>query len=220
VDRNDFANFDYVAADRMIIEGRAAFSASSLVLVPWSQSIGGPIADAAATLQAVYRVCHTSGEWIEIAVDVPVVTKKGTPSDKAAFGSRTEGLGYIYRELLSIGRLDAREVSGRDDTDYEPPPPQVAAQGAAAVAQAAQQQPTAQSDTGAVQLAGEYIAQVKAIESAAAVDGADLADLLRALEAIPAAAAGANLGEALQGVACAYNPVVTALRARIAEAAA
>jgi len=238
LDRNDFANFDYVAADRMIIAAREALLTAGLALVPWALHLGQPGVESlagkhmhAATLQCVYRLVHSSGEWIEVAYDVPVITKAGTPLDKATFGAMTEGLGYAYRGLLSIGRLSASEVpadvSSRDDTDYEPQPPAVAVQGAAAVAtaaqqqasppqqSAAQQQPAAQADTGAGQLAGEYIAQVKALEAAAAVDGANLAGLLEQLEQIPAAAAQGNLGNALQMVAAAYNPVVTALRERL-----
>jgi hypothetical protein len=125
VDRNAFAQFDYVSADRLIMAGRAAMASAGLALVPVSHDLTEGRGGSFATLRTVYRLVHESGQSLELTYEVPAVTGKGKPEDKATFGAMTESLGYAYRGLLAIGRLDQSEVSiaGRDDTDYTPPPP-------------------------------------------------------------------------------------------------
>ncbi len=167
IDRNTFANFDYVSADRLVIAGRAALLEGGLVLLPMTTQLAPPVGQAVATLRAIYRLAHESGQWLELVYETPVMTGKGKPEDKGTFGSMTENLGYAYRGVLGIGRLDKDEVtdvSGRDDSDYTPAPPP---------------SQTKQQPSGAQQLADEYagaIASATTIQQLQAV-GASIANV-------------------------------------------
>ena len=210
VDYNQFANFDYVSADRMIIAGRNALMQSNLALVSRSQVLREGYGSSAATLSTTYRLVHSSGEWVDFTFESPVVTKKGTPEDKGTFGACTESLGYMYRGLLSIGRLDPREVedvSSRDDRDHsgsrddrrdETPPASIRSR--------------ASDGDG---LADEFIAQIQKL---AAADPS--LEVLRELEQIPPTIKRLNFSpEEYRRLVDAYNGVIIPLRDKLGIAA-
>ena len=116
--------FMYVPADEVVIVGRSALNDVQCGLFPLSEDFETitPIDDkcggAVAVVRCKWIVIHESGATYEFSTDVPVVPERGRSSgwsraaDKACFGSRTEALGYAYRDLLSIPREDAPDVSG------------------------------------------------------------------------------------------------------------
>lgn len=132
--RNTQQNYKYATAEDVIAEGREALSEAKLVLLPVSTRfvpIEGDLdanAGAIGYLDIVYMLVHApSGHTHEIRCQehvCPTRTRDGywaRPLDKAIFAARTEGLGYLIRELLLIPRQDAPDVSGRGDSDERPP---------------------------------------------------------------------------------------------------
>lgn len=237
LDRNDYANFDYVSADRMILAGREALSAAGLALLPVGQELASaesaPAGKSAhvyvAKLRSLYRLVHESGQFLDLAYDLPVVTKKGTPEDKATFGAMTESLGYVYRGLLSIGRFDGRDmgtvdVNGRDDTDYEPasrrppssprrPPPSSRRPLPSSRPRRRSDPPPPSEDYrgSAAQLADEFI------ESIRRFDGCEpTRENLAELERIPPAVRDANLPRSeFKRIVDVYNPIKLDLQERL-----
>ena len=197
VDYNDFAKFDYVAADRMIMAGREALTSCGLVLVPLAAEIKPAVGDCAGVLRTEYELIHRSGQSVSVIFESPIVTKKGTPADKAGFGAATESLGYAYRGVLSIGRLDPREiadVSSRDDRTYQPAP------APAPIGAPKYNAPPADTD-----LADQFAASIRKF----AADGN-----LDELQRLPKAISGVQLdGAAKQDLIALYNSNVIPLRA-------
>lgn len=125
---NKFHAYRYASAEEVIIVGREALNENDCFLSPVSEDFVPitPIDDkcggAIALGKMKFVVTHApSGAQHEFTTDVPVVAERGKssgwsrPADKAMFGARTEALGYAYRDLLSIPREDAPDVSGRAD---------------------------------------------------------------------------------------------------------
>lgn len=122
--KHDHFQFWYVPADEVVMVGREALNEVGCGLFPLNEDFEtiAPIDDkcggAVAVLRCKWYVLHESGERYEFSTDVPVVPERGRNSGwsrdaaKACFGSRTEALGYAYRDLLSIPREDAPDVSG------------------------------------------------------------------------------------------------------------
>lgn len=125
---NKFHGYRYASAEEVIIVGREALNENDCFLLPVAEDFVTitPIDDkcggAIALGKMKFVVTHApSGAQHEFTTDVPVVAERGKnsgwsrPADKAMFGARTEALGYAYRDLLSIPREDAPNVSGRAD---------------------------------------------------------------------------------------------------------
>lgn len=124
---NKFHGYRYASAEEVLIVGREALNSNDCFLAPVSEDFVPitPIDDkcggAIALGKMKFVVTHISGAQHEFTTDVPVVAERGKnsgwsrPADKAMFGARTEALGYAYRDLLSIPREDAPNVSGRAD---------------------------------------------------------------------------------------------------------
>ncbi len=124
---NKFHGYRYASAEEVLIVGREALINNDCFLAPVSEDFVPitPIDDkcggAIALGKMKFVVTHISGAQHEFTTDVPVVAERGKnsgwsrPADKAMFGARTEALGYAYRDLLSIPREDAPNVSGRAD---------------------------------------------------------------------------------------------------------
>lgn len=132
--RNTQHNYNYASAEDVIATARDALACASLALIPLSTKFrlaeGGMEANAGAIgyLDISYRLVHgPTGQVHDIALEEPVCptpSKNGgwaRPLDKAAFAARTEGLGYMLRELLLIPRRDAVDISGRGDDDDDEP---------------------------------------------------------------------------------------------------
>ncbi len=124
--RNEFAKFDYVAADDMVAHARAALNDNGLAvtqenveLLP-ARTPGGEAGEV-PWVRIEYSVSHTSGELRTYFVDRPVVEGKGRPMDKALDSAQTTALSYFLRGLLQIPRSDrSLEVEARDDSAYAP----------------------------------------------------------------------------------------------------
>lgn len=122
--KHEHFNFMYVPADQVAVVGREALNKVGCGLFPETEDFETitPIDDkcggAVAVLRCKWKVIHKSGAEYKFSTDVPVVPERGRNSGwsrdaaKACFGSRTEALGYAYRDLLSIPREDAPDVSG------------------------------------------------------------------------------------------------------------
>jgi hypothetical protein len=123
---NNFHKYKYASAEDILAVGREALQKAGLVMIPITEdfspldTIDDRMGGAVALVRARYRVLHKNGAFFDFTTDVPVVPEKGKasgwsrPADKAAFGSRTEALGYALRDLLLIPREDAPDVSGRE----------------------------------------------------------------------------------------------------------
>lgn len=132
--RNDQHNYRYATAEDVIQEAREALSGAKLALLPVSTAfigVPGSLDDNAGSigyLDIVYLLVHApTGQTHEIKMQehvCPTPSKNGgwaRPLDKAIFAARTEGLGYLLRELLLIPRQDAPDISGRPDADERSP---------------------------------------------------------------------------------------------------
>lgn len=131
---NDHQKFKYASAEDVIAEGREALAEAKLALLPLGGKFrrvdGGIDAHAGAIgyLDITYRLIHApTGQFHDMPLEeavCPVQSQKGgwsRPLDKAIFAARTEGLGYLIRELLLIPRQDAPNISGRRDADEDEP---------------------------------------------------------------------------------------------------
>ena len=108
---NQFARYDYVSAEDMVISAREALHRSGLVIGRKSWSIGDGKA------KSTFFIAHPeSGEEIAGDTEFPVVEKKGNPADKAAATALTTGLGYFLRDVLLLPRFNRGEnMDHRDD---------------------------------------------------------------------------------------------------------
>lgn len=134
---NKHHRYFYASSEQMIDVCRTTLAAAGLAfsLERWTfEPIEGLKNDsgkvAIGRVIVTYRLHHTSGESRTIVTSTFVVPEKGRPPDKAEFAACTENLGYTLRALLLVPRSDDlaadarhrdRDISGRDDRDYEPP---------------------------------------------------------------------------------------------------
>lgn len=73
------------------------------------------------TVGVTYLLAHSSGEWMQLYSETPIIPEKGRPEDKALAGAKTYDLAYLLRALLLIPRVAKEgEVDQRDDNGYEP----------------------------------------------------------------------------------------------------
>ncbi len=125
---NRHHRYYYTSSEYMIEACRATLSQCglSLSLEEWTfepgeaKGVGGK--DAIGRVQLTYCLLHTSGESRPIRTSTFVCPEKGRPPDKAEFAAMTENLAYTLRSVLLVPRNDdlAEDISGRDDSDYEP----------------------------------------------------------------------------------------------------
>jgi hypothetical protein len=137
---NKFHGYKYASAEEVVLVGRDALNANGCALLPDREDFeprdldADKVGGATAILRCSYLVVHASGASYRFSTDVPICPERGRasgwsrPADKATFGARTEALGYAYRDLLSIPREDAPDVSGRGDGAPRPRPAQAPAQ--------------------------------------------------------------------------------------------
>lgn len=127
---NTHHGFKYASAEDVIAVAREALAEADLALLPVSTKFrrsAGTLdenAGACGFLDISYRLIHgASGHAHEMTTEEAVCPQPAKergwvrPLDKAIFAARTEGLGYMLRELLLIPRQDALDVSGRGDAD-------------------------------------------------------------------------------------------------------
>ncbi|AUX33185.1 MULTISPECIES: ERF family protein [Sorangium] len=131
---NTHHGFKYASAEDVIAVAREALAEADLALLPvatkFRRSTGtlDENAGACGFLDISYRLIHgASGHVHEMTTEEAVCPQPAKergwvrPLDKAIFAARTEGLGYMLRELLLIPRQDALDVSGRGDGDDRGP---------------------------------------------------------------------------------------------------
>jgi len=130
--------YDYVSADGTISQTRAILHRHSLVFraggpqVQWlgAQTETKPGKGGTSYEMAVPRALVTigvnlthadTGEQIEETHSLIAEADRGRPIDKAILGVETTLIGYALRGLLNLPRFNnENEVSGRDDTEYDP----------------------------------------------------------------------------------------------------
>lgn len=113
---NGFAKYDYVSAEALIRDSRAALHSAGLVLVPVSLGIVGEGEE--RRLDASWEVRDDEGAVVPVGCAWPVVVEKGRPLDKAIAVARTASLGYLLRDLLLLPRVaheDELDWSGHDE---------------------------------------------------------------------------------------------------------
>lgn len=120
--RNDFGNYDYASSEHMIASCRAALLNHDLVLSasPSPRMIyempGSSDKDCVIASCGFVLVHVESGESAEFCYNIPAITGKGRPLDKAVLGAWTTTLSYFLRDLLLIPRQDENEINKRDDS--------------------------------------------------------------------------------------------------------
>lgn len=131
--RNQFARYDYVSAESMILHCRGALHSAGLTLSAVSSIIAvvdgvhvTPKGGDAMPLMMMHRVwclAHDSGTERTYEQDWPVVVEKGRPLDKAVAGADTASLSYLLRNLLMVPRVEKGTDLNADGRDHEPPAP-------------------------------------------------------------------------------------------------
>ena len=117
---NDFHRYRYASAEAVLGEARAALGAHGLSLIPIASRLVAEKAELGDekwidyTLEVTVRLCHSSGEFMDITREWPVIPEKGRPLDKALAGADTTALAYLCRDLLLLPRVE-EEVDTRDD---------------------------------------------------------------------------------------------------------
>jgi hypothetical protein len=117
---NKFHKYEYATSESLIEEGKVTLGEQGLALLQLDVVLLMIDRDAEgkekyrnkATIQ--YVLLHESGEMIRFARDWPCVETNGRPADKAEGGALTTALGYTYRDLLSLKRVDENEMNHRD----------------------------------------------------------------------------------------------------------
>lgn len=128
---NQHQNYKYASADALVAIGKYALQAAGLSLVRthWairpdsellrsSNSNGREVVVRPGVVSAKYLLLDgDSGEKLELENEAPYVPGAGRGEDKAVFASLTELYGYMMLGILCIERVDAPNVSGRNDDD-------------------------------------------------------------------------------------------------------
>jgi DNA polymerase-1 len=131
--KTDFGpRYNYASAEDMIAESRRALIAAGLIVYregrklcyrtwPWSVPIKEKYVttDGTWVIASTWRMSHPkSGESRTVETEYPIVVSAGRPLDKATNGALSTEMGYFYRDVLQIPRVE-NEVCARDDE--EPP---------------------------------------------------------------------------------------------------
>lgn len=137
--RNEAHDYNYTKAATMARAGKDLLTRHGLALIPLSLDV---VAHASTTLvpsamrgespttvetteynvARTFALVHRGGGRLELSVAWPCYLQGGKrPLDKAVAASDTTLLGYVYRDLLVIGRLREGEVDERDD-EYQGAP--------------------------------------------------------------------------------------------------
>lgn len=114
--RNAFHKFNYVSAEAMITDCRAALHEAGLVLLTLKSTVDGN------TLRCTYLLM-CGEESLEMTFDTPAVEGSGRPLDKAFASSSTTNLSYFLRGLLLVPRVEeGADMNTRNDTNHTPVP--------------------------------------------------------------------------------------------------
>lgn len=122
--RNTHHNFDYASADEVIAVARAAMAESGIAIIPQKHklTVEGHDKFAFHSLERVFVLSHSSGEFTVIELNWPVIPGTGRPLDKALATALTSSLAYWLRDLLQMPRGDDTDMSARDDTKAKAAP--------------------------------------------------------------------------------------------------
>lgn len=113
--RHDYHKYNYVSAEAMITEGRAALAAGDIALLtlgwawqtlPTEYAEGDKKRTAPGRVVIQYELRHVSGDATAFESSSWVVPEKGRSIDKAESGAITENLSYTLRGLLLLPRVD------------------------------------------------------------------------------------------------------------------
>lgn len=122
--QNKHHNYGYVSAEGMIAVAREVLHRFDLVVSVLSHRIvNSEKPDALLVLRTTLQVDHAaSGERRLYRHELPIHPDKGRPPDKAALGCESTVLGYFYRDLLQLPRVErgAAQVEQRDDRRWQP----------------------------------------------------------------------------------------------------
>ena len=134
--RNTQQGYDYTSAESIIAAARKWLLEEDILVGHCNWTLGAEIERSVVnrtdgrdpatyvTRLATYDACieHVpSGESRIEEVQTVVVVSPGRPWDKANLGAQTSSWSYWLRDLLLIPRFnDAEDISGRDDSGYDP----------------------------------------------------------------------------------------------------
>lgn len=110
---------NYARMDELIRVGREAFNKNGLALFSKNdepKTIGDKL-----FVRFEYVVIHENGGTVEFVRHWPVVEDRGKPMDKAYATACTNFLGYAYRDILGLERVEAgTEMDDSDDSKHDP----------------------------------------------------------------------------------------------------
>lgn len=132
--RNEHHRYDYTSAEAVIGECRAALNSSGLATLAncWEikpnavrvgvNQYGDPVNEIHDAVLVKFTTVHgATGETLAGEALCPIIPGKGRPYDKAMLGAITTATAYYLRGLLQLPRVaEHDDISGRDDSDYQP----------------------------------------------------------------------------------------------------
>jgi hypothetical protein len=119
--KNSHHGYSYATADSIVALGKIALNDSGLVLLndTWSVDVERMM------VVGTFLLLEAEGDdKLTLSAELPFVPGQGRPNDKAALASLTEMRGYLTLGLLQIERIEAADVSGRDDSKWADDSPQ------------------------------------------------------------------------------------------------
>lgn len=115
---NDFANYKYVSAEEMVKTAREVLLNNGIV-VGRKSWFYAPEPDGTYKVTSFLFATHPeSNERVDFTIELPAVTRKGTPQDKAVACALTSSLSYFLRDLLMLPRFDPAENMDTHDDQH------------------------------------------------------------------------------------------------------
>lgn len=115
---NSHHKYAYAPADAVVAVGKLALNGAGLILVNTGVKVDR---ERDVVIGTFLLLDSESDEKQELFAELPYCPSTGRPDDKAVLASLTELRGYLMIGLLQLERVDASDVSGRDDTEYRKP---------------------------------------------------------------------------------------------------
>ncbi len=130
---NSFHKYDYASADEVIATAKAALADSGLAVIPQAHKMSVQMAGNKSfySVDRTILLTHSSGEYVPITLDWPVIPDNGRPLDKALATALTTSMSYLLRDLLQMPRGDEADMNARNDAEVKPamkPEPAAAAE--------------------------------------------------------------------------------------------
>ena len=115
---NSHHKYSYAPADAVVAVGKLALNGAGLIVVNTGVKVDR---ERDVVVGTFLLLDAESDEKQELFAELPYCPSAGRPDDKAVLASLTELRGYLMIGLLQLERVDASDVSGRDDTEYRRP---------------------------------------------------------------------------------------------------